>query len=120
MNKEDFYKKFRYELEDYAVPLIVDNLSFIELHYEKNIVGFACIYNDYLDAFYILPEYRRKGLGSQLVKDIYKIHKFKTLHIINNNVPALKFWNKNFKLKKLEINFCDTLYEIIEKEKQDV
>ena len=113
MNKEDLYKKFRYELEDYAVPLIVDNLSFIELHYEENIVGFACVYNDYLDAFYILPEYRRKGLGSKLVKDIYKKEKFKTLHIINNNVPALEFWKKNFILEELESNFCDTLYRIV-------
>lgn len=114
MNKKKLYAKFRQELDKYAIPLIIDNLNFIELHYEENIVGFACLEHDYLDAFYILPEYRRKGIGSQLAKDLYAKYKFKHLHIINNNVPALEFWKKNFYLKKLHNNFCDAYYEIVE------
>ena len=116
MNKEELYKKFRYELEEYAIPLILDNVGYTEIKFANKIVGFCCIDGDYLDAFYILPEYRRKGIGSASVQDLYKMFKFKRLHIINNNIPALEFWKKNFNLRKLEVNFCDTLYEILEKE----
>lgn len=116
MNKNELYKKFRYDLDDYAIPLILENMEYIELKHQDKIVGFACLYGDYVDAFYILPKYRRKNIGSKLVKELYKEYKFKTLHIINSNIPAINFWKKNFKLRKLEINFCDTLYEIIEEE----
>lgn len=112
MSKEEMYKKFRYELEDYAVPLIVKNLCYIELKDNKKIIGFACLEGDYLDAFYILPKYRLQGLGSKKAKELYELYKFKRLHIINNNLPALRFWNKIFQLKNIETNFCDTLYEI--------
>lgn len=119
MNKEKLYKRFRKELEEYAIPLIMNNIDYIELTDDNKTIGFACIMGDYLDAFYILPEYRRKGIGSKLVKELYKKYNFKRLHIINNNIPALKFWKSNFELKKLEINFCDTLYEIKQGEKND-
>ena len=113
MDKVKLYKKFRKELDEYAVPLIIDNFEYIELLEDNKVVGFACMVGDYLDAFYILPEYRKKGIGSKLSKELYKKYNFKRLHIINANIPAIKFWKKNFELRKLEINFCDTLYEIL-------
>ena len=112
MDKVKLYKEFRKELDEYAVPLIINNVNYVTLMYENEKVGFACLVGDYLDAFYILPEYRRKGIGTIMVKNLYKKHKFKRLHIINRNIPALEFWKKNFKLKEIEFNFCDTLYEI--------
>lgn len=112
MSQEEMYKKFRLDLEEYAIPLMLENVDYYDLKYENKIVGFYCLEDTYLDAFYILPEYRRKKIGSKLVKEVYKKHNFKTLHIINNNIPALNFWKKNFKLRKKAINFCDTFYEI--------
>ena len=116
MNKEILYRDFREELDKYAIPLILDNSNSISLYTENNeFIGFVNIIGDYLDAFYILPEYRKKGYGSVLAKQIVKDYKIKRLHIINTNTPAINFWNKNFKLKEIESNFCDTLYEIEEK-----
>ena len=112
--KEEMYKNFRNDLDKYAIPLILDNLAYTEIKFCDKVVGFICMDEDYLDAFYILPKYRRKGIGSASVQELYKMFKFKRLHIINNNIPALNFWNKNFKLKVIESNFCDTLYEIID------
>lgn len=117
MSDIELYTEFRKELEEYAIPLLVDYLTFIRLQDYDKTIGFACITGDYIDAFYILPEYRRKGIGSKLVKQLVKDNNLKKLHIINTNIPALKFWKKNFKLRKLEINFCDSLYEIVEENK---
>lgn len=118
MRKVKMYRKFREDLDKFAIPLILNSdeykLNYIDLIYEDKIVGFACIQGEYLDAFYILPEYRRKGIGSKLAKDLYNKYHFNRLHIINNNIPALNFWNSNFKLLKINGNFCDTLYEIKE------
>lgn len=113
MNKEELYKDFRNELDKYAIPLIIKNENFVRLINEENEIGFACIYGNYLDAFYIFPKYRRKGLGSITAKNLIKMYNIKELHIININTPAINFWNKNFKLIPKEINFCDTLYEIV-------
>ena len=113
MKKEELYKDFRNELDYYAIPLIIKNENFIKLINEDKEIGFACIYGSYLDAFYILPEYRRKGLGSKVAKELIKAYGIKELHIINNNEPAINFWNKNFKLITKESNFCDSLYEIV-------
>lgn len=113
MSEEELYKDFRNELDKYAIPLIIKNENFIRLINEDKEIGFACIYGSYLDAFYILPKYRRKGLGSKVAKELVKKFRIKELHIINNNIPALNFWNKNFKLITKESNFCDTLYEIV-------
>lgn len=118
MNEERMYLDFRKELDEYAIPLIIENAEYIELIEDNKQVGFACIMEDYIDAFYILPEYRKKGIGSKLVKQLVKENNLKRLHIINSNIPALNFWKKNFELRKLEINFCDTLYEIL-KEKNN-
>lgn len=113
MNKETMYKAFRNELDKYAIPLILKNINYIDLKYENKIVGFMCLESNYLDAFYILPKYRHKGIGSKLAKEMYKKYRYKTLCIINNNTPAIEFWQKNFIIEKLDSNFCDSLYAII-------
>ena len=55
-----------------------------------------------------------KGIAKKTVLEHWKANKNYDirLHIINNNKPALKFWDGIFELEKLGSNEIDTLYRI--------
>lgn len=109
------YKAFRKELDNICVPLIIDELKKIDpIMADGKIVGMVGGFTDYIDCVYVEPEYRGKGLASKAVLNFCK-NNFNygiRLRIINNNIPALNFWNKLFELKNLGGNDVDTLYEI--------
>lgn len=116
---EKLYFMFRKEIDQYSTPLIVkEGLQCVEfVTVDGNIVGMCGGWYGYIDVVYILPEYRRQGLAKKVVLDWYGRYgrgDYPTrLHIINNNVPAINFWNSLFELKEIECNAVDTLYEIV-------
>lgn len=118
-NTKDLYAIFRKEIDKYAIPLIVDDfLEFIELvRVDGEIVGMCGGADGYIDCLYVLPKHRRQGYAKKLALDWYgrygRGEKATRLHIVNNNVPALKFWNSIFELKEIECSVVDTLYEIV-------
>lgn len=113
----DMYVQFRQELDRMCVPVILDKLNFqkFDIECDGKVVGIFVASPDYIDCLYVLPEYRRKGLGAKVVTDWVKQYGNYgiRLHIINNNEVALKFWNSLFDLKFIGCNEIDTLYEIV-------
>jgi ribosomal protein S18 acetylase RimI-like enzyme len=112
------YLKFRQELDKMCVPVILNTLDHIEyITYDEKTVGMVCGNSEYIDAVYVLPKYRRKGFAKTAVLQWYNRYKSPyqnvRLHIINNNIPALKFWNSIFHLRVISANEIDTLYEIL-------
>lgn len=75
---------------------------------EGLIVGFALFYTNYstwkgkclyLEDFYVLPEYRGTGIGSQLFDEVVKIAKERGVkrmdwQVLDWNEPALNFYKK--------------------------
>ena len=118
MNRVVLYLKFREELDKICVPVILENLDYIvDIKCDGKLVGIVGGNAGYIDVVYILPEYRRKGLAKKAVLEWYKRYKSQyentKLHIINNNVLALKFWKSLFRLRAITSNAVDTLYEIL-------
>ena len=68
----------------------------------------------YIDALYVIPEYRHHNIGKKAVLNWYDEHKDEEirLHIVHKNEPAQKFWKGIFELEEIESNFLDTLYRI--------
>lgn len=88
--------------------------DFFEINYNNQTVGFLMIMNGYIDAIYVLPEYRRLGLARKAVLDAWNNGvKMETLHIVNGNTLAEKFWKSIFKLSVQNSCLADTLYSII-------
>jgi ribosomal protein S18 acetylase RimI-like enzyme len=115
MNKLDLYLKFRQELDKICVPEILKMVQTTEIKYGDKVAGILCTNPDYIDCLYILPEYRRKGIGRKAVLEWWQQNHRPDvrLHIINNNRPALRFWKSIFVLKRIGGNEIDTLYEIV-------
>jgi len=51
--------------------------------------------------FYIMPEYRNKGIGKTMVSELYKILKEKNISLVTAEFPALNLIALNF-YKKME------------------
>lgn len=118
MNGVELYLKFRQELDKICVPVILDTLNCVEyIVCDGKTVGMVGGISGYIDVVYVLPEYRRKGLAKRAVLSWYNRYKAPyentRLHIINNNIPALKFWKSIFDLREVGHNEIDTLYEIL-------
>lgn len=112
---EEMYKSFRQEIDSYCAELIVDNLETRPVIYEGKAVGFLILDDDYVDSFYILPEYRRKGIGTEYIIGEYRrdMCKWYDLRIVRTNIIAHRFWNKIFNLRLIDTNFCDFHYAIL-------
>ena len=116
MNKElrKMFHKFRYEIDEYAFPLIEDMSEVLIAEEKGRPVGFLMVCKDgYIDSLWVHPEHRRKGIGRKLVMDyIRKYGLPDRLHIVNTNRKALLFWKKVFDMCAIDKNEVDTLYWI--------
>lgn len=113
MMNDWYYAKFRQELDKMCIPLILNCVDTRDIECDGNKVGILCTVDDYIDCVYVLPEYRRKGLAKKAVLDWLKDTKLKEvrLHIIHNNIGAIRFWTSIFDLTILESRELDALYE---------
>lgn len=64
----------------------------------------------YINEAYILPEYRRRGLMSDLLDSALEKDADICLHIIRNNTAAKDFWKNYFHKRK----YCDYLLPVME------
>ena len=72
---------------------------------------------NYINGLWVAPEYRRQHIGHNIVIDFMKNYYYPTtLHILNNNPRAYKFWNSLFELEELEVSPFEALYAITPKE----
>jgi GNAT superfamily N-acetyltransferase len=94
---------------DLAIHLFEEKIcDALVVEHNDTIIGFALFYTNYstwkgkclyLEDFFILPEYRRDGIGSQLfdrVVDIAKERKVRRMdwQVLEWNEPALSFYSK--------------------------
>jgi GNAT superfamily N-acetyltransferase len=75
---------------------------------QERIVGFALYFTNYstwkgkclyLEDFYVLPEYRQTGIGSQLFDEVVQIAKSRGVkrmdwQVLDWNTPAINFYKK--------------------------
>lgn len=114
----EFYTLFRGELDRICIPEILRFVDTTPIMYDGKQVGFLCTadQNDwiYIDALYILPYYRRKGLAREAVLEwLEKQRKEEIrLRIIHKNKVAFDFWTSVFGLEEIERNEVDGLYKV--------
>ncbi len=72
---------------------------------DKKLVGFAEFYEDYIDCFYVHPEYQGKGVGKMLINNIFKRAKEQkqTFLKVDASITAKQFFEK-FGFKELKKN----------------
>lgn len=113
---EKMYTAFRSEIDEMLTPALLKIVTTIPIMVDEKQVGIFCYVPQdefiYIDALYIMPEYRRNHLAAKAVLEWYEMYKSKEirLHIIDNNATAQAFWNSIFKLEAIEITAVDTLY----------
>ena len=118
MEKIKLYNAFRVEIEKMCTPEILKQVTTVKLIRDDKTVGILCyIPQDgfiYIDALYVIPEYRNKGVGKNAVLSWYEDFKGDEvrLHIVHKNEIALNFWNSIFDLEEIENNFLDSLYKV--------
>lgn len=109
-----FYTLFRREIDRYCIPLVLNISEMTPIFHEGRQVGFLSVVGDYLDGLFVLPEYRRMGLGKKAVLEWIEAHGMpRTLHIVNSNLGAKRFWEALFELAVVDENEVDTLYRIV-------
>lgn len=122
---EKYYKKFRRELDEMCVPLVLDTYTELKPIFggrkKVGMIGAEILdrYHNpivFIDCVYVEPEYRRNGYAKNAVlhfvekylKDGYRVE----LDIINSNRIAKAFWHNLFDMIELDCNYVNTRYEI--------
>ena len=115
MTTKEMFHKFRYEIDEYAFPLIEDMSEVLIAEENGKQVGFLMVCKDgYIDSLWVHPEHRRKGIGRKLVMDYVHEHGLPDrLHIVNTNRKAKAFWRSVFDLSVYMKDEVDTLYTIV-------
>lgn len=118
MNKGlEMYLDFRRTLDLLCYPLLhtwsIDDGDYIKIEHENKFIGFMMIINGYVEAIYVEPAYRRKGLAKKTVVDyLHNGGNIQTLHIVKGNLPAIAFWNNIFDMHKINECPVDVLYQV--------
>lgn len=115
-HEREMYFRFRNEIDSYVLPILIENGAiFKRIEVRKQLVGYLMVIDGYIDGLFVSPGYRREGLGKKAVMEYIQDYGLpKSLHIVNTNKVAKKFWHSIFKMRMLEKNEIDTLWEIEE------
>lgn len=113
-HEREMYFRFRNEIDNYVLPILIENGAiFKRIEVRKQLVGYLMVIDGYIDGLFVLPGYRREGLGKKAVMEYIQDYGLpERLHIVNTNKVAKKFWHSIFKMRMLEKNEIDTLWEI--------
>lgn len=113
-HEREMYFRFRNEIDSYVLPILIENGAiFKRIEVRKQLVGYLMVIDGYIDGLFVLPSYRREGLGKKAVMEYIQDYGLpERLHIVNTNKVAKKFWHSIFKMRMLEKNEIDTLWEI--------
>jgi ribosomal protein S18 acetylase RimI-like enzyme len=97
-----------------VLPILIENGAiFKRIEVRKQLVGYLMVIDGYIDGLFVSPGYRRQGLGKKAVMEYIQEYGLpERLHIVNTNKVAKKFWHSIFKMRMLEKNEIDTLWEI--------
>ena len=107
----EMYLKFRNYIDRLFFPVYSCDCIIIGAYEGVQEVGFICVIDGYIEGIWIEPEYRRQGRARQLVIDYISEYGMPDrLHILNNNIPAKRFWSSIFILEKVQETNIDALY----------
>ena len=117
------FHEFRHDIDELALPTLMamaaDKGATRLLIEDNRAVGFLMVIDGYVEGIYVQPEYRRKGIARRAVLDYLRDFPFsppeeviRTLHIVNANKAARKFWFSIFDMHKIDSNPVDKLYEV--------
>lgn len=115
MTELDAYLQFRKEIDIMFYPKFARLNDVLTRKDEQgNVIAILIVENKrYIDCLWVDEKYRKKGIGTELIVEYVLNYKMpSTLHILNNNDTAYKFWNNIFNLSAIETNPYDTLYGI--------
>lgn len=79
------------------LKMVQDQLSRAEVYVykkEKTIRGFIGIQDDYIAGIFIERDYRRTGIGKQLLDYVKALHPVLTLNVYQKNQQAVKFYQR--------------------------
>lgn len=84
------------------------------IYEDEKPVGFMLVEFGCIEAMYIKPEYRRKGIAEKAVRNyIESGGVIARLVIVHANEPAKKFWNRIFELQEVKTDEVETAYAVI-------
>ena len=109
-HEREMYFRFRNEIDSYVLPILLENGAiFKRIEVRKQLVGYVMV----IDGLFVLPSYRRQGVGKKAVMEYMQEYGLpERLHIVNTNKTAKKFWHSIFNMRMLETNEVDTLWKI--------
>lgn len=111
MTEKEMYHAFRYEIDEYVLGIMPGKMRPIK--YNGETVGFLLVEDGYIVGIWVQKEFRRRGLGRKAVLDYIEEEGMPcSLHTVNSNTVAQKFWRSLFHLSAREINDVDTLWQI--------
>jgi GNAT superfamily N-acetyltransferase len=98
------------EVSDFADWISVwDSITFIVALYKGKVIGFSILYDDeeapLLDVLYVIPKWRNRGIGYQLLQKSKEVHTKLTL--IANDENAIRFYERHGFINK------GTVYHIL-------
>lgn len=115
--KLELYRQFRRTIDEYVFPMILksEEDDYVPIECDGKQVGFLIVCDDgYVDAIYVLPEYRRRGLARKAVLDYMDAgHEIDRMHIVHTNETASKFWNSIFELDGGDSSYIDRMYYVV-------
>ena len=112
---EKMYVAFRQEIDSMCAETLIENLDIRPVSYDGKTIGFLMLDGNYVDSFYMKPEYRGRGLGRLFIIGQYRKDncRWRDLRVVKENHVAIAFWNNVFNLRLIDTNFCDFHYEIL-------
>lgn len=115
---QEMYLEFRKTIDTLAFPAIFESgkeHGAASVIYENGKpVGFMLVEFGCIEAMYIKPEYRRKGIAEAAVRDYIKRGGvIGHLVIVHATEPAKRFWNKIFELQAVKNDNVETAYAVI-------
>lgn len=93
----------RYDNEYFKTFFTEENLIPIAFQVDGNIIGFLMLIkgktiDNVMNDFYISPDYRRKNIGADVMKQVFASHSGTYgFYVLEKNEPALNFWRAVFK-----------------------
>ena len=87
-----------------------------------SVVGFMAVIRGCVEALYVMPEYRRKGLARQAVESYLDensnrvdlpVNSIHLMHTGSAAREAMQFWSKIFQTKRVQSTLVDAYYDVV-------
>lgn len=114
LDAHDFIKRdYWIDNVDKVKNMLLDSTIYV-YYVDKQIVGFAGLYEQYIAGIFIKDNYRNKGIGSLLLKRLKGDYKGLNLYVYEKNEGAIRFYTKHqFEIRSKEFEVETQEYEYL-------